>query len=404
MNGAELLYADLAGLIEAGLPEPPAPAVLLADDGVGMFYAGQVNYLFGDPEAGKSWVALAAVVETLRDGGRAAVIDLDHNGAVATVRRLESLGADLRALGDLERFRYVEPLDAEHMRDVVADLAAWQAGVVVVDSLGELLPLFGASSNSPDDFTAVHAVTLKPLAMSGAAVIVIDHLAKSEESRKLGATGTIAKRRAAGGSSLRAVVIEPFAPGRGGAVELRIHKDRHGGLRRFRPSSDHEPAAGVFRMFPDGGWQVFAPAPEAPKADEVDRIEATIVGLLETTPAPLSLRAIRSNIAGKAVKVDEALTRLVASGRVKRTPGPRGAILHSLVDRVPAPREETSVLDPAGSDCVRVPPIGGDTGHGHTSTIATVSGHGGDTVGHGGAVGLSEPAGEEGFPWALYDR
>ena len=30
-----------------------------------MFYKGQVNMLFGEPESGKTWVALAAVSEAL---------------------------------------------------------------------------------------------------------------------------------------------------------------------------------------------------------------------------------------------------------------------------------------------------------------------------------------------------
>jgi hypothetical protein len=54
------IYVDISALLDGTLPEPPAPVLLKRSDGVALFYAGQVNFLFGDPEAGKSWVCLAA--------------------------------------------------------------------------------------------------------------------------------------------------------------------------------------------------------------------------------------------------------------------------------------------------------------------------------------------------------
>jgi hypothetical protein len=59
------MYGDVAGLLAGDLPEPPAPELLRRTDGNAMFYKGQVNMLFGEPESGKTWVALAAVSEAL---------------------------------------------------------------------------------------------------------------------------------------------------------------------------------------------------------------------------------------------------------------------------------------------------------------------------------------------------
>lgn len=59
-------YGDVAALLAGELPEPPAPTVLRRTDGHGVFYAGQVNSLFGEPESGKTWIALAAAAEVLR--------------------------------------------------------------------------------------------------------------------------------------------------------------------------------------------------------------------------------------------------------------------------------------------------------------------------------------------------
>ena len=211
------LYVDVAALLNGGLPAPPAPALLARTDGVCLFYSGQVNQLSGDPESGKTWIALAAVVEALRSGRRALVVDLDHNGVVAIVARLLDLGAASALLADPSRFRYTEPEDAAHLERVVTDARTWRPATVVVDSVGELLPLLRLSSNSPDDFTTAHARALKPFAQAGAAVIAIDHLAKNPDSRTQGASGTAAKRRAVGGISLRVTVKDDFAPGHGGS-------------------------------------------------------------------------------------------------------------------------------------------------------------------------------------------
>lgn len=192
-TGNEVEYGDVAALLSGELPPAPTPDVLSRTDGVGLFYSGQVNMLFGDPETGKTFVALAGAVEAVNDGLKAVVLDLDHNGMAAIVTRLLALGAGKDALADLDTFRYKEPEDGLDLTETVRDLQEWKPDVVIVDSIGELLPMYGLNSNSPDDFTLAHTKVLKPLAMSGAAVIAIDHLAKNPESKAQGPTGTGAK-------------------------------------------------------------------------------------------------------------------------------------------------------------------------------------------------------------------
>lgn len=244
-------YFDVAALLDGSLPEPPRPAYGTRTDQRALFYAGEVNALFGDPESGKTWVALTAAREVLaaHGDGRVLVIDLDHNGAAATVSRLLTLGTSPAVLADRDRFLYVEPDSRAHLLAIIGDMRAWSPDVVVLDSLGELLPLFGSSSNSADDYTAANTAVLKPLSKTGAAVLVIDHLAKGAESRKLGQSGTTAKRRAIGGVSLRVTVDRAFAPGRGGTAWLTVNKDRHGGVRAHCPPG-REPIAGRFELRP----------------------------------------------------------------------------------------------------------------------------------------------------------
>jgi hypothetical protein len=67
---------------------------------------------------------------------------------------------------------------------------------------------------------------LKPLAKAGAAVLAVDHLAKSPDSRAQGPGGTAAKRCAIGGVSVRVKARRPFTPGRGGEALPVVNKDR----------------------------------------------------------------------------------------------------------------------------------------------------------------------------------
>jgi hypothetical protein len=262
-------FVDVAALLAGGLPQPPQPVVCRRVDGCALFYRDQVNILFGDPESGKTWLAYCAAVEALADGHRVLIVDADHNGAQQVLSRLLALGADPRVLADLDRFRLSEPEDGSDLYSAVHEAAAWSPTVAVVDSIGEVMPILGKSSNSPDDYTDAHRLVLRPLALAGAAVIGVDHLAKSPESRQIGPTGTAAKGRAVGGVSLRVSLREPFLPGQGGAAALSIKKDRPGGLRARSPIVGRgEQPAGIFALTPtrdvdDPGrlrWQITKPS------------------------------------------------------------------------------------------------------------------------------------------------
>lgn len=198
---------------------------------------------------------------------------------------------------DSSRFRYVEPEEYADLRTVITDAQEWKPEGVIVDSIGELLPLCGANSNNPDDFTAVDAKVLKPLAKVGSCVIIIDHLAKNPDSRAQGATGTAAKRRAIGGVSYRVKAIEAFAPDQGGRALLLINKDRHGGVRATSPrASKGETVAGTFKLsapgdyLNDGELSWYIAAPRAGETDPDETAEPELVEALERVDPPPTSR------------------------------------------------------------------------------------------------------------------
>lgn len=318
-------YGDVAALLAGELPPPPSPSILRRTDGQSMFYIAQVNLVFGEAESGKTWVAIGAIAEALVAGKRAAFIDIDHNGMQSIVTRLMSFGVPTETLSDLEKFRYKEPEDKLDLVHTVADLKAWRPHIVTVDSVGELLPMMGLNSNSPDDFTIAHSAVLKPLAMAGACVIAIDHVAKNAESKAAGPTGTAAKGRAVGGVMLRVTVKDQFTPGSGGSCYLNIKKDRHGGLRASSPSGDKEPLAGTFKMFPDSSFAVFAPQQGERTPDAAPGVD--LAELQAMDPAPASVRDVMDRLkwgSGRAtlalrVYRDQVLPVTGTQGRVTVT-------------------------------------------------------------------------------------
>lgn len=313
-------YFDVAALLEGTLPEPPSPTYGLRTDAHALIYASEVNLVFGDPEGGKTWFALAAAREVLGEhgDGRVLILDLDHNGPAATVTRLLSMGAALAALSDRSRFLYVEPEDRLHIHAVVEDMKVWQPHIVVLDSLGELLPMFGSSSNSADEYTSAHSAVLKPLAKTGAAVIAIDHLAKGSDSRTLGPGGTTAKRRTVGGVSLRVRVKDAFTPGKGGSAYLTVNKDRHGGVRHHCPTGDREPLAGVFELKPtaDSRLEPIIHAPENGQSAPADftigardpaRLSDDVAKLSALETPPTSKRDVQDRMGWGSDRAAEAL-------------------------------------------------------------------------------------------------
>lgn len=338
-NSEPKRYVDVAALLDGGMPEAPPTELLRRTDGVALFYPGQVNLIFGDPESGKTLLATAATAEALRADRRVLWVDIDHNGPEATIARLILFGAPESALRDPDRFRYAEPEDKLHLMSIVADVReGWRPAVAVVDSLGELLPLMNLGSNSPDDLTVAHAAVLKSMAMAGAAVLAVDHLAKNTESRMSGPTGTAAKRRVAGGVSIRVTVADTFIPGKGGSANLSVNKDRHGGLRRYCPPADagtREQYAGTFVLDYDVetsalGWSVKAPR-DVPEHPVLGASKEDLAALDALTPDPASVRDVKDRLGW-------GTDRASASLRVWRSAGteafPRNAE-QELFDSVP---------------------------------------------------------------------
>lgn len=310
------MYVDVAEIFAGGV-KAPEPNILPFINDSHLFYTGEFNLVFGDPESGKTWLCLAAVASTI-DGraGSATVIDLDHNGARSLLNRLEMLGATREELSDRQCFRLAAPESATDLRELVEDLREFKPDVVVLDSLGEVMPLFGANSNSADDFTVVHTEVIKPLARAGAAVLVVDHLPKNAESRKHGPTGTGAKMRTVGGAAVRVSAEKAFRLGVGGSAVLELHKDRHGGVRRLATDGSARPVIGTFVLAEDENNLTYsfqsplAVPPTKRTAIDSDQAKADAEKLLELHRGGHrvnTVRAAKSALASSQIRAESAL-------------------------------------------------------------------------------------------------
>lgn len=324
--------ADLTWILTGTPPVVDPPSILARTDNHHLFYTGKINGLFGDPEGGKTWVAQAAIVETLAAGGTAAMIDVDHNGPNHTAARLLLLGAEPTTLANPDRFRYYDPEDAEQLRGACKDIATRAPTIAVVDSLGELLPMYGASENDGTEVTDALRTTLVPIAATGTCVISIDHLPKAGESRQSGyAIGSIAKKRMMRGSYIRVEARNQPAPGKIGRMTLKIEKDTSGKVREFTGGG----YAGTFILDSTNPthttWEInTADNPTAPDGTfRPTHLMEAVSRFVEDNDLATG-RDITTHINGKTTAIREAIKLLIHEGYLTTVAGPRNSTKHHV--------------------------------------------------------------------------
>lgn len=206
---------------------PPEPAVFAAfGGGVPLVYADGVHWLQGESESGKSWVADAVALDVLRSGASVILVDYeDHEAAV--LERFAELGA---TDDDFERLVYVSGLDVAHA-DIVSHLrgsiGTRDYGLLVVDGVTAALSSAGLSGRDEQELTAWSDRMLR----TTRAALCVDHVVKAVDDRAGMAIGSQAKKSVVTGTSFEVVCIEKFARGLNGVIELRIQKDKKGGVR-----------------------------------------------------------------------------------------------------------------------------------------------------------------------------
>ena len=278
-------FVDVTAAL-AGDTGAPTPKVGVRADGLRLLYPSAVNIIFGEPESAKTFALQCIAADTMFEGGSVLWLDIDHNGAGAIVSRFRELGVPASLLRDRDVFRIVEPDDAATIRRAVELGVQWAPTMTAIDSVGELIPMFGGNSDSGDDFTRINREVGVPLATVGSAVAYVDHVPKDSEAARQGPIGTQAKRRASALIIRSVAWTGGFVPGSGGHADWRIFKDRHGGLRKHAPRGEREPVVTVFEVDPGDVLQwrfgLGVAKPKPPSEEERAKADAAI--LLSTYP------------------------------------------------------------------------------------------------------------------------
>lgn len=334
-----------------GTYTPPRPTVGRRDDGVGMFYPGRVNTVICETEGGKTWLALTAALQEINDGHHVVYIDFEDDRA-GVVGRLLVLGG----LPDTIRryFHYIRPENRPTPADV-ADLGQYLAlrpTLAVIDGITEAMSLYGQEISDNTGAAAFGRELLRPIKNSGAAVVTLDHVVKSAEGRGQGryAIGAVHKLNGLDGVQYTMENIQPFGIGLVGRTRVRIAKDRPAQIRRHAlPGqanqlrwfmdmviTSHDENFAEVNLYPPIQHEPDTEAEQAEKERE-EREEAQILAaeekvldVLRNASEPISQKTIIDLAPGRASVTRRAVTRLVHSGRVIGTPGPRNALLCSL--------------------------------------------------------------------------
>jgi hypothetical protein len=220
---------DLLPILE-GKIERPAPAFLSRTDGACLLYPGRLHWLAGEPESGKSFLALAAAAECLEGGLPVVWIDFEDCEQVL-VDRLRLLGIPNQNLFHAVRYlRPSESLTASAL-DFLRTTVLPGAMLVVIDSATPAMIVDGLDPDSNRDVARWIGALPRAAQTAGAAVLVLDHVTKARDARGRYPRGAGHKLEAVSGASYSLDAHARAAPGRIGRARLTLQKDRHGAVR-----------------------------------------------------------------------------------------------------------------------------------------------------------------------------
>jgi hypothetical protein len=312
---------NLESIIEGELEDPP-PSILARADGQALFYAGRVHVIAGEPESGKGWLALRAVVDEITQGHHAVYIDFEDT-AQAIVARLRSLGAPVDRI--VECFHYVRP---DEPLGGTPPTSIWPgATLAVIDGTTEALATFGLKLESNTDQATFLKILARPLADAGVAVVLIDHVSKDRDRRGRWAIGS--QHKLAGTDVTYMLDAKmPFGRGLNGISRLTVSKDRPGYIRATSVSGK---LAGEVRFTSDpdtGAVNVEILAGVAATDFRPTALMERISRFLEGQDEKLTRNALLDSVTGDTHHLRRALDCLIQDGYVGFELGPRNSHLH----------------------------------------------------------------------------
>lgn len=345
---SNLDIADVGALLDGNL-QPEQPSLMTRTDGGSLLYPGKIHNLQAEPSAGKTWLAVILICQVLAMGGAAVYLDYEDTASGIIARLLEA-GAEPAAVR--ARFRYVQPSgkfgvsERVELAKLIDDL---NPDVVIIDTVGEALSRDGLSEDSNTDVILWTDRLPRWIARTGAAVLLLDHVAKDPEARGRWARGAGAKLGVIDGASYQVKVVHPFSRQKPGSVKLIVAKDKPGGVgaigdvvavMNVDPKGNGERV--LISLVP-GGSELLAPTDSWKPTNIMGKLSAA----LESAVVPMNATALTKMVHGKPAIVREALTRLIAEGFIAEGSGRHRALrLVTPYHDQSTPRTEPPLPDP----------------------------------------------------------
>lgn len=337
-SGSDTLgVIDLAAHLANGIPPPRFVHPWL--------YAGALTLLSSEPGVGKTWVAEHLAATVMEAGYSAVYVDVDSTAEVVA-ERLAALQVDHELIS--ERFVYANPTGARWtdadlllirgLLDGAGRKAPQGLGLVVIDALADVLTAADLDEDRAPGVTQMLSGLARVVRPTGAALLVLDHLAKPSKdgprTRSRYGRGSGAKLAKADAALLLETQQE-FSVGKSGELRLWVTKDRRGRLplpRLGRPGLRVEVAAD------NGAVSLIERGEDADEHGEwtgpTSCMEA-VLAILDGDPAgQYSQRRLIDTLraAGQSFRtttIRTAAERLVLDGRCHAVAGSRGSRLYS---------------------------------------------------------------------------
>lgn len=306
------------------------PTILSRDDGVALFYPGCLNSLLGESESGKTWIALVAIEQELNLGHNVLFIDFEGS-AQSIVERLRNLGLTEQQI--TEQFFYSQPgvTFNELQQDDVASfiIEHGSPSLVIIDGITEAMSQASLNPDVGTDVVRFYDGAPRWFArFYGAAVVMIDHVTKSKETRGRFAIGSERKISGIDGAAYMVHLVAPFGRLKTGKVRLTVSKDRGGYVRQFTSGGDVI-AFIELRSSNDGSISTtITPAKEYGSVPFMPtKVMEQMSKAIENTPG-IGLNLLRSTVGGNKGTQDTALEILVTGGFVEVKSGANRIHLH----------------------------------------------------------------------------
>ena len=323
-----LTLDDLTAVFDDEVDLTPTPAVLERIDGGLVLPAGKLNWVYGLPGSGKSFLCEIDLIFAVLRGGRALYLDYEDSQKTFH-QRAAILGFNLKDYAD--SFKYIHGGLSEYPA-AQAEAVAWlldapdpEMNQVIIDA--------AESSGCPSDGSPVNdwlAKVVMPWRDPGVnvGVLVSDHIPKKSEDRPDGPIGSQRKLAAVDGISLL-VSGYCWTKTKSGRITLTNHKDRTGSYAR------HQTVAAVVGEWEgEGGTRAFAyRIVEPTKEDTSDNVGGKILNAInEAGPAGFIGKSNLSKaVGGNRNTVFRTIDSLV-EGMLLTVSKDRGSDVYRLTD------------------------------------------------------------------------